>query len=338
MGAKECIRTAIAFSIGCFLSIFVLIRMVIVILKSRGRVSWKRHDMPDCLRDPALGTHNYAHLEHVRLHYVAAGDEDKPLMLMIHGLPEFWFSWRCQIREFKKYYRVVAIDLRGYGESDKPSGISNYGLGELAKDIKQLVPALGYESCVLVGHDWGGAVSWTVAGMYPEVVDKLIVMNCPHPLSFMGYVVTHWAQFKKSWFQFFFSVPFLPELYFCIRDRRMLEVIFNGRVWGTRCKKFSREEVEAYKYAFPTLGSFTGPLNYIRAMPRTVPPPQKKIPAPTLLIWGCKDGAIERGLAPLAEKYTGSLTIKYVEDASHWVQMDCPDVVNTHMREFLRVS
>ncbi|XP_046354764.2 epoxide hydrolase 4-like [Haliotis rufescens] len=337
MGLRECVTTAIACSIGCFLSLFVLIRMVIVIVKSRGRISWKRRDMPDCLRDPALGTHNYVHLEHVRLHYVAAGDEDKPLMLMVHGFPEFWFSWRYQIREFKKDYRVVAIDQRGYSESDAPSGVNSYNVGELANDIKQLIPALGYKSCVLVGHDWGGAAAWTVAGIYPELVDKLIIMNCPHPLSFTKYVATHMAQFRKSWYMFFFYVPLLPELYFCIRDRKMLEVALTGSIMGVRCTKFSPDEIEAYKFAFPTLGSFTGPVNYIRAVTRTVPPRQKKITAPTLLIWGCQDGALEKGLAPLAGKYTDSLTIKYVDDSSHWVQMDCPDVVNAHMRDFLSV-
>ncbi|XP_046366745.2 epoxide hydrolase 4-like [Haliotis rufescens] len=230
MGLKESAVAAFTLTIGCFLSIFVLIRMVFVGVKYRGKISWKRYDMPDCLRDPALGTHNYAHLEHIRLHYVAAGDEDKPLMLMVHGLPEFWFSWRYQIREFKKDYRVVAIDQRGYSESDAPSGVNSYNLGELANDIKQLIPALGYKSCIMVGHDWGAGTAWTVAGMYPELVDKLIVMNFPHPLSFPKYVATHMSQFKRSWFQFFFSVPLLPELWFCIRDRRMLENSFNGRV------------------------------------------------------------------------------------------------------------
>ncbi|XP_046582078.1 epoxide hydrolase 4-like [Haliotis rubra] len=219
MGLNEFLKSAFALTIGLLMSPFMVLHMIYMFVQSRGKVSWKKYDMPDCLRDPAYGTHHFVHLEDVRLHYVAAGDEDKPLMLLVHGLPEFWFSWRYQIKEFKKYYRVVAIDQRGYSESGAPSGVSSYNLRELAKDIKQLVPALGYKSCVLVGHDWGGAVAWTVAGLHPEVVDKLIIMNCPPPQAYVRYLVTHLSQIAMCWFQFFFTVPVLPELYCCFKDR-----------------------------------------------------------------------------------------------------------------------
>ncbi|XP_067666860.1 epoxide hydrolase 4-like [Haliotis asinina] len=328
----------ISFGLGCFYSTFVLFSLTLGFVKHPiAFFSRKKRDvMPSVLNDPDLGTHGYVHLEDVRIHYVAQGDETKPLMLFLHGFPEFWYSWRYQLREFKKDYRVVAIDLRGYGDSDKPSGIENYQMSKMVADLKQLIPALGYRSCVLVSHDWGGAIAWSFTAYHPELVDKLIVLNCPHPGIFRSFMQKSWTQFKKSWYMFFFQVPCLPELMLKVNDLKAIERIFTGRQGGVTSGKCSAEDIEAYKYAFSRPGAATCAINYYRATTRF---PAKKLPkvsCPVLTIWGCKDVALETGLAAAANSVVENHTVKYIEEASHWVMMDTPEQVNKHMADFLK--
>ncbi|MED6245839.1 Epoxide hydrolase 4 [Ataeniobius toweri] len=158
-------------------------------------------------------------------------------MLFLHGFPEFWFSWRYQLREFKSEFRVVAIDMRGYGESDLPLSTESYHLDYLVTDVKDIVEYLGpmevgsetgtsrlhgrvtgYSRCCLVGHDWGGTIAWLFAIHYPEMVTKLIVLNCPHPSVFTDYTLRHPSQLLKSSHFFFFQLPCFPELMLSIND------------------------------------------------------------------------------------------------------------------------
>ncbi|XP_029473549.1 epoxide hydrolase 4 isoform X2 [Rhinatrema bivittatum] len=185
---------------------------------------WKiREHPPACLNDPSLGTHCYVKIKDsgLRFHYVASGERGKPLMLLLHGFPEFWYSWRHQLREFKSEYRVVALDLRGYGETDAPSHWENYSLDSLILDIKDILDSLGYSKCVLTGHDWGGMISWLIAICYPEMVTKLIILNFPHPTVFTEYVLQHPSQLIKSGYYFFFQMPWLPEFMFTVHDFKL---------------------------------------------------------------------------------------------------------------------
>ena len=127
-------------------------------------------------------THDFITTNGIRLHYVTQGSG--PLMLFLHGFPEFWYSWRHQIPEFAKDYKVVAIDLRGYNDSDKPADSTAYSMPEFINDVQGVITGLGYERCVLVGHDWGGAIAWSFAYAHPEMVERLIVLNIPHPAKF----------------------------------------------------------------------------------------------------------------------------------------------------------
>ncbi|XP_046582552.1 epoxide hydrolase 4-like [Haliotis rubra] len=296
----------------------------------------KRYVIPSVLNDPELGTHGYVQLEEVKIHYVAHGDESKPLMLFVHGFPEFWYSWRYQLREFKKDYRVVAIDTRGYGDSDKPSGVANYQVSKVVEDLKQLIPALGYRSCVLVAHDFGGAIAWALTALHPDLVDKLIVMNCPHPGIFRSYMEKSLAQLKKSWYIFFFQIPFVPELMMRVNDMKALEKMFTGRQGGLTSDNCSADDIEAYKYVFSKPGAATCAINYYRATTRY---PAKKIPrisCPVLTIWGCKDVALESSLAAAANAFVDNHTVKYIDEASHWVMIDTPEEVNKHITDFLK--
>lgn len=342
------VQRFLALLIGSFYCAIVILQTAIDCLRRGPKTVLgrrQREKPPPCLEDPSLGTHGYVHLEHIRMHYVSNGSEDKPLMLLVHGFPEFWYSWRHQLREFKDDYRVVAMDLRGYNETDQPSGIGNYSTSCLTNDLKQLITALGYSSCVLVGHDWGGALAWVFAEKYPDLVSKLIILNCPNGRAFQKHLRKSLTQFKMSWYMFFFQIPWVPEFKLASSDYETLEQMFTSKEFGVQTDRMTSEDVEAYKYAFSRSG-FTGPINFYRAafslkgMVQATDMRRKSkeqgITMPTLVIWGDRDAALDKPLAELScEICKNKFTIKYVEGASHWVQMDEPDLVNQYMREFL---
>lgn len=339
----RCLHLLVLVYISTFLTVLTLMRLAYLMLAKGPRKMFARtvRDVePAELSDPKYGNHGYLHLEDVRIHYVSDGSTEKPLMLFLHGFPESWYSWRYQLLEFSKTHRVVAVDMRGYGDSDKPIQISAYKLEKLVKDVKQIITALGYSSCTLVGHDWGGAITWTFTGCYPAMVDKAVVLNCPHPQGFRKYMMTHWAQFKKSWYMFFFLMPFLPEIYIGLSDLKFFDIIFLGKKGGIQSGAMQKKDVEVYKYLFQKWYSLTGPINYIRAglvyqLPSRL---AQRVTKPVLLLWGCKDLALETGQAEACKDYAYNLTIQYLENSSHWVQMDEPDKVNAHIREFLEVK
>ena len=271
----------------------------------------------------------------INLHYVTQGEGS--LMLMLHGFPEFWYSWRHQIPEFARDYKVVALDLRGYNESDKPKEPEAYKMEELLKDVAGVIRGLGYKSCILVGHDWGGAIAWSFAYAYPDLVDKLIVMNLPHPAKFMEGLKTP-QQLVKSWYIFLFQLPWLPELLLQWNDYQAIESLFAGTAIDQTA--FSTTDIEAYKDAAAKRGALTAMLNYYRnvfpSLFNEKQPEWNVLNIPTLMIWGEEDIALGKELTYGTEKLVNSLQIKYIPNCSHWVQQEQPQLVNQYMREFLQ--
>src|SRR5581483_11561431 len=153
--------------------------------------------------------HRFVDTNGIRLH--CAVDGNGPLVILLHGFPECWYSWRHQIAALAPRFRVVAPDLRGYNESDKPKGVAAYALAELVADVRGLIDAFGERDAVIVGHDWGGAIAWTFAMEHPEATRRLVVMNCPHPAIFTQHLRTNRAQMARSWYMLFFQIPWLPE-------------------------------------------------------------------------------------------------------------------------------
>eukprot|EP00058_Branchiostoma_floridae_P021392 XP_002606882.1 hypothetical protein BRAFLDRAFT_60330 [Branchiostoma floridae] len=308
-----------------------------------------RQDRPKCLDDPELGTHGYVRLKSsgLRFHYVAAGERGKPLMLCLHGFPECWYSWRHQLKEFRNSYRVVAPDLRGYATYYVDIATENGGfslaegnVSHLTNDVQELIEALGYSSCTLVAHDWGGIIAWLFAVDHPDLVDKLIVMNAPHPGTFMKYMRTHFSQFRRSWYVFFYQLPWLPENMVKAFDFQLIYGAFKGK--GMGCKRrdaVTEEDLEAFKYTFARPGvNISAAINYYRAMLKQPPRSYKgtKVTCPTLMIWGDQDAALEVGLTEGTDKFVPDFTLKMVPGASHWVQQDQPEVVNGIMRDWLK--
>ena len=273
----------------------------------------------------------------INLHYVTQGEG--PLMLMLHGFPEFWYSWRHQIPEFAYDCKVVALDLRGYNESDKPKKLEDYKMEQLVEDVKGVIEGLGYESCILVGHDWGGAIAWNFAYAYPDQVDKLIVMNMPHPAKFMEGIKTP-QQLLRSWYIFLFQLPWLPEMLLHWNDYQVIESVFAGTAIDKTA--FSPTDIEAYKDAAAKRGALTAMLNYYRNIfPDLFNYKRQEwgvLNIPTLMIWGEDDMALGKELTSGTEKFVENLQIKYIPNCSHWVQQEQPQLVNQYMHEFLQTN
>ncbi|XP_005099365.1 AB hydrolase superfamily protein YfhM [Aplysia californica] len=303
----------------------------------------KEHPKPKVLSDPALGSHGILHLDEVRIHCVSSGPEDKPLMLFLHGFPEFWYSWRHQIREFQKDYRVVAIDQRGYGDSDKPSGIDSYVISKLTSDVSQVIASLGYKSCVLVAHDWGGAVAWAFARRFPDMVDKLIVMNSPPSPVMQKLFQESKEQRKMSWYMFLFQLPWLPELFIRSCDYAFLDRVFGNPVPAPTDMisppfptEVSKSDVEAYKHVFSQPGTTNATINWYRAaLQRGRYSYTMDYTMPVLLIWGLKDIALSHTVPDIAQAMNPKIAVKRVPEAGHFVQMEAPEVVNSTMRDWL---
>ena len=266
-----------------------------------------------------------------------------PLLVMLHGFPECWYSWRHQLRALSDSFDCVAPEMRGYGETDAPVGVSNYSLDKLVGDVIDLIHALGRERAVVVGHDWGGGVAWATALMRPEVVERLIVLNCPHLKRFSEELRRNPRQMLRSWYMLFFQLPALPEALFRARNFAALDsALKNGTV---RKGAITDEDMRYFRDAFRNPYSISAAINYYRANVRTGFMARsgegawidRKIAAPTMLIWGEQDFALGKELTYDMERlFSGPFEIRYIAESGHWVQQEQPELVNAHMREFLR--
>lgn len=284
-------------------------------------------------------SHHFVEVNGVELHYVRAGS-GKKLIVLLHGWPEFWYSWHHQIKALSDKFTVVAVDLRGFNESEKPIGIENYQVHIVIKDIAELIPKLGFKKAHIVGHDWGGAIAWAFAMNYASLVDQLCVMNCPHPKIFMQFIKNKPQQILKSWYMFVLQLPFLPE--FVLRKTMKYFYIQFVKGWCYNKNAFSDDEIQLYVDAYMKEGALTGSINYYRAMfqltTRNVKSiGMKKIVNDTLLIWAENDKALSIELTYNMEKlFDNKFEIKYIPNCSHWVQNDAPEEVNKYLLEFLK--
>ena len=283
-----------------------------------------------------LVEHRYADLGDVRLHYVEAGEG--PLVVLLHGFPQFWYMWRFQIPALAEAgFRVVAPDMRGYNLSEKPRGVSSYRVELLAQDVERLIRACGEESAVVVGHDWGAAVAWVTAMMHPEMIKRLGILNVPHPERFARGLLRP-AQLLRSSYIFIFQVPRLPEKILTARDFAALRHTLRNETMhlGT----FADEDIERYAEALAQPGALTAALNYYRALFRRNPLKARallrRIEVPVIVIWGERDRFLGKELAEPEPTWVPNLRVERLPDASHFVAEDRPDEVNSLLIEFLR--
>jgi pimeloyl-ACP methyl ester carboxylesterase len=268
----------------------------------------------------------------LRLHVAEAGSG--PLVVLLHGFPEFWYAWRHQIPALARAgFHVVAPDMRGYNLSDKPRGVRAYRVPLLVEDVAGLVRACGATSATVVGHDWGGLVAWAFAMQHPEMLDRLAILNSPHPKS-MARAIRTPRQFLKSWYMFFFQLPWIPE------------AAIRARGGGGLLRDYERDPLvpgtllepdrARYAAAFAEPGALTAMLNYYRALGRTgVGVTRRRIEAPVLVIWSDRDRYLVRELAEPDPALVPRARVERI-DASHWVQNERPDRTNELLIDFLR--
>jgi pimeloyl-ACP methyl ester carboxylesterase len=265
----------------------------------------------------------------VRLHCLVEGEG--PLVLLLHGFPETSRAWRKQMPVLAERFRVVAPDLRGFGASDKPKGIAAYRTSVVADDVVALIHAFDAERAHVVGHDWGGGVAWSVASQHPEIVDRLAVLNSPHPAVMQKALRSNWTQIRKSWYFFAFQLPWLPEW---ALTRNGAKALKDSLRISSKPGTFSEADLDEYARAFSAPGAATGGLNYYRAAIRSRVP-TRKIAAPTLLIWAEDDFALGMELTRgMDDFFETTPRIEYVPETSHWVMEERPEVVNRLLLDF----
>ena len=279
--------------------------------------------------------HGWATLPEVRLHFVEAGPSDGPLMVLLHGFPEFWYSWRHQIPSLAEAgFRVVAPDMRGYNLSDKPHGVRNYRVEVLAADVAALLDHFEAPRAHVVGHDWGGMVAWWFAMLHHDRVERTSILNCPHPEHQLA-MMRDLQQVKKSHYMLIFQLPWLAERAFKKNDFGVLRRVFERD--PERKEAFSSEDIERYVEAFGG-DATTASMNYYRALLRRSPfamrRMMRRIETPVQVIWGARDRHIGIEYSRPSPKLAPDLRYDLVEEAGHWLQNDEPVQVNDLLRDF----
>ncbi|ELY44177.1 alpha/beta fold hydrolase [Natronorubrum bangense] len=273
----------------------------------------------------------------VRLHTVEAGAEDAPLVVLLHGFPEFWYSWRHQIDPLVEAgYRVLVPDQRGYNLSDKPTGVRSYRIRNCSRDITALIASAGYEQAHVVGHDWGGMVAWDLARRQPSVVDRLGIINAPHPDVYRRHLLSSPAQLRRSWYVFCFQLPWLPERLCRMRDFRLLERALSETAAP---ETFLDDELARYREAWHKAGALTGMLNWYRAAARYPPTlSRERVEAPTMIVWGEDDAALTTELAVDSDQCCATSRLELLPETSHWVQHERPEQLSELLLEWLSAT
>jgi pimeloyl-ACP methyl ester carboxylesterase len=292
-------------------------------------------------------THEQVHANDLRVHYVTAGDGEP--VLFLHGFPEFWYGWRNQLPALADAgYRAIAPDLRGYNRTERPEEIEQYRIDRLVEDVVALVERLCDGSATIVGHDWGGGIAWEVAGRRPEVVDRVAVLNAPHPKLYERELQSL-DQLLRSWYVLYFQLPVVPDRLLGAFDARFL-----GRYLAEASEfedAFSATDIERYRRAACRPGAPTAAINYYRALFRSTL--REKLPllsdgdghpgamqagrieVPTLVCWGLQDEALVPELTVGLDEWVSDLRLERIPRASHWLHHEVPEQVNEALLDWL---
>lgn len=273
--------------------------------------------------DDGLGTHGFARSGDVKIHYVTAGSG--PLVVLIHGFPDYWYTWRAQMPALAEKFQVVAIDQRGYNRSDKPEGVEAYAIDNLVADVAAVMRHLGRDRATVVGHDWGGAVAWRFALAHPELIERLVVLNLPHPNGLARELATNPEQRDNSAYARFFQTAQAASL---VKPEALVAWVKDPAArekYLAAMKRSSLEGMLAYYKA-----------NYPRE-PYTIPAdPGPKVACPVLLIHGLEDKALLPGALNDTWKWIDAeLTLVTIPGADHFVQHDAADTVTRTMLRWL---
>jgi epoxide hydrolase 4 len=287
--------------------------------------------------------HDFADVNGIRMHYAHSGSGS--LMLFAHGFPEFWYCWKDLLPEFARDHHAVAPDLRGYNLTSKPQEVEAYKIDTLVDDLGALARHLGHKRFTLVAHDWGGGVAWSLAMKHPEWLDRLIIVNSPHPTIFERELNTNPAQQKASMYTRMFQSPKTEALLMANDFKAMQDIVVTD---GLKRGHFTAADQNAYLAAWAQPGAVTGALNYYRAA--NMGPPVKPgetarsfetgianpiVNVPTLVIWGEQDPHLMTSNLDGLDQYVPDLTVKRIPDGTHWVIHEQPKLVAQHMRDWM---
>ena len=262
---------------------------------------------------------------------------ERGLALLLHGFPELAFSWRHQIPVLADAgYEVWAPNLRGYGESSKPRAVSAYSIDVLLSDIAALIDASGRDDVTLVGHDWGAVQAWMFAIRRVRPLQRLVIMNVPHPACMRRELRT-FRQLRKSWYVFFFQIPWLPER--LLRARRAKAVGDAFEKMAVDATRFPDAVTDVYRVAALRPGAMRSMINYYRAALRgrraLTHEELPEIETPTLMIWGLEDTALSKETTDGTDEHVADLTMRFLPGVSHWVQQEAPETVNAMLLAWL---
>ncbi len=271
----------------------------------------------------------------VQLHAVASGPPDGPLTILLHGFPEFWYSWHKQIEPLASAgFRVIVPDQRGYNLSSKPRGAANYALSHLTSDVLAIADQLGAEKFFLAGHDWGAAVAWSLALLHPQRISKLAILNVPHPSVMRRYLNSNRRQLRRSWYMFFFQLPFLPEATFAAFNYRLG---VRSLVRSSREGTFSPDDLAQYRSAWSQPHALTSMINWYRAAFRyRTKFPDSTVHVPTRILWGEHDAFLLSAMAHDSLPYCDSAELYTFANATHWLQHEEPARVSELLIDFFR--
>ncbi|GAB4521599.1 MAG: alpha/beta hydrolase [Anaerolineae bacterium] len=289
--------------------------------------------MTETIRTPLQ--HEILKTNGVNLHVVRAGAPEGKPVILLHGFPEFWYGWRGQIDALVAagYYLMIP-DQRGYNLSDKPEGLDKYHITELVADVIGLMDQLQAEKVTLIGHDWGAMVTWWTALMHPERLEKIAILNVPHPEVFRKTLTSDPQQMLKSWYAGMFQLPFLPEALFTLNGNALLENAVKG---SARKGSFTAADMQLYREAWARPNALSAMLNWYRAyVQRPIPEREDwRVTVPTLMLWGAKDFALSEKMAQPSIDLCDDGQLHIIKRATHWVQHDAAEDVNAHLIDFL---
>ncbi|USG59461.1 alpha/beta hydrolase [Sneathiella marina] len=289
-------------------------------------------------------THNITAISDIKIHYAESGRDKQDLVLLLHGFPEFWYTWRQQLPDIGERYHAVAPDMRGYNLSDKPEGIKSYRINHLMADMFRLVEQLGHEKFYLVAHDWGAGVAWAMAIAHPEKIKGLVIMNGPHPFIFSELLSKNETQIEQSQYMAYFRNEGIEDDMLANDCEWLLKWTFKEHL---ATGQMTEEDRQAYLTAWTRPNALKSMLNYYRASPLTPATAENKgkgfglnpadfvVKVPTLVIWGEEDHAlVPENLDGLAE-LVPDLEIVRLPNVTHWVTHEAPEIVSKEILSFV---
>lgn len=294
--------------------------------------------VPPEFSNSSFGNHTYVDVNNISVHYMTKGcnseTANKTIVILLHGFLDFWYIWNYQIPYLSSKFCVVAPDLRGYGNTSKPNDSSLYLMNVLVEDLKQFIEIINPNNrsdVILVGHDWGGMISFVFATLYESLIKKMIIINGMHPWAFRRRLLESFEQMKMSWYMLPFRKPSVPEQYLIMYDFRFFDKIHKNA--------FTPEEENATKYIFSLKDALTSALNYYRAFNNDSDQlnkfPYRKINVTALILWGEQDEFISTPVADYNQEYLNESSVVYYPGAGHWVQRECSAQINLRIQEFI---